>query len=321
MIRNRFSVVIFSVLLPVVALTADIYDFVPRQSDQVIQIDLTDIPGMESVKKDLTDTFSRQTGIDGKSDKYVAISKDIAKILIVTLNLTEDETFVIVGLRVPENDFCRDLEKLTGVQHAVVKRASRIERQFVLQKGNSILGIPFKKRTFVYSFPAVGVAVFAKNTLDRYFAGKPWGLPKADRTPFQYPTALVSGFTRMNPQLLQDNPLLPPFYRTVYSLSAGQAGSIRFQGEFSCTDAESAEMVKQQLRQYVNIGGFLLNQYDPELMREWMQQVKINSSSTAVTVNGELSRAFLERLAAASEQMSAAVRTGRKPPRNKSQGK
>ena len=302
-------------------MAADIYDFVPRQSDQVIQIDLTDIPGMESVKNDLAGTFSRQTGIDGKSDKYATISKDIAKILIVTPNLTEDETFVIVGLKVPENDFCRDLEKLTGTQHTVVKHGNRIERQVVLQKGNSLLGVPYKKRTFVYSFPAVGVAVFAKKTLDRYFTNKPWGLLKPDRTPFQNPLALVSGFTRMNPQLLQDNPLLPPFYRAVYSLSPGQAGSIRFQGEFSCTDAKSAEIVKQQLRQYVNIGGFLLNQYDPELMREWMQQVKINSSPTAVTINGELSRAFLERLAAASEQMSAAVRTGRKPPRTKSQGK
>lgn len=323
MIRIICSIVIFSVLFPWVALSADVYDFIPRHSEQVIQINLTDIPGMESFRKDLVDTVSRQTGFDGKSDKSVDISKDIAKILVVNPKLTEDETFIFVALKVPESDFCRNLEKLTGSRHSVVRRGTRLERQFVLPEGNSFFGIPSKKRTFVYAFPGSGVAVFAKDTLVRYFDQKKnlLGLLKADRTALQNPLALAAGFTRISPQLQEDYPLFPPFYQTVYSLSAGKAGSIRLQGVFSCVDTEAAALVQQQLRQYVTIGGFLLNQYDPELMREWVQQIKVQSSRTVVTVKGELSRAFLDRLAAASEQMSGdAAGTGTAQPK-KSQGK
>ena len=319
MIRVRCSAVVFSILFPLAALTAEVYDFIPRHSEQVIQINLTDIPGMENVRSDLVNTVSRQGGFDGKSDKSVDISKDITKIMAVTPKLTEDETFIVVTLKVPESEFCRHLEQLTGMRHSPVRRGNRIERQFVLPEGSPFFGIPSKKRTFVYAFPAVGVVVFAKDTLDRYFAQIGRGLSKADRTALQNPLALVAGFTKLSPQLLADYPLLPPFYQTVYSLSAGTAGSIRLQGEFSCSDAESAEQVKQQLQQYVMVGGFLLNQYDPELMREWMQQIKVNTRQTVVTVKGDLSRAFLERLTAASEKMSADAGGTGTPPSEKSQ--
>ena len=321
MIRNRCSAVIFSVLFPLAAMTADIYDFIPRQSDQVIQINLTDTPETESIRKDLIGTVSRQTGFDGASDKSVDIMKDISKIVVVNPNLTEDETLIFLELKVSEKDFCRDLEKLTGSRHSTVSRGNRIERQFVQPENMTFFGIPYKKRVFAYAFPDPKVAVFAKNSLDSYYARKPLGLLKAERSSLQKPLALVAGFTRMNPQLLEDHPLLPPFYQTVYSLSAGQAGSVRLLGEFSCSDAESAEQVRQLFLQYVSISGFLLNQYDPELMREWMQQIKVTSSQTVVTVKGELSRAFLERLAAASEQMSDRAAQLRADPRQQPQGK
>jgi len=321
MIHIRCSIVVFSVLFPWFFLSADVYDFIPRHSEQVIQINLTDIPGMESFQKDLVGTVSRQTGFDGKSDQPVDISKDVAKILVVTPKLTEDETFIFAALKVPEKDFCRNLEKLTGSRHSIVRRGNRIERQFVLSEGNPFFGVPSKKRTFAYAFPGNGVAIFAKDTLDRYFGMKGLGLPKADRTALQNSRALAAGFTRISPQLQEDYPLLPPFYQTIYSLSAGPAGSIRLQGVFSCADTEAAALVQQQLQQYVTVGGFLLNQYDPELMREWMQQIKVQSSQTVVTVKGDLSRAFLDRLAAASERMSGDAAGKGTPPSKKSQGK
>ena len=93
---------------------AEIYDFIPRHSQQVLQINLDVLQGMESFQDDMVRNVFRHSGIENKKYNINDFNSLVEKIVIVTPGLTEDLTFVLIETRMPETEFCRRLEEMTA---------------------------------------------------------------------------------------------------------------------------------------------------------------------------------------------------------------
>lgn len=293
--------------LPRTLCANDIYRFIPRHSQQVVQINLSDITGLETVKQDLIRNVNRQTGLDQKDDKMLNFGSFIDKIIAVTPDLTVDETCIFVQFKISEAEFCRKLEELAGVKLILVPGTRPAERRFVLQGNQLFPGIVLEKRTFALAFLTGNVAVIAKNDLSFYRKFKELGLDERKRKELTVPHALAAGYTEISAQLLAENPFLPRILRAVYSLAAGKDESLYIRVSATCADEELANQTLMQVQQYVMIGGIVLNQLDPELMQEWMTSVKVNRDKTAVNLNAYFSKRFITRLAEGSEKMTGSL--------------
>ena len=298
-------IVVLLVLLYVGLLpAADVIDFVPRHSRQVLQINLADIAGMEMTRDDMIRSVFRQAGFEkGKNDADEFISL-IDKILIVTPVLTESETFVFVKTKVKENEFCRSLHEKTGIRQISVKNGTRTEYQIILPETSKFPGIARRQRIFVFTFLTENIAVFAKDSLINYWKYKNLGLSKQKRKYLNIPQALAAGFVEPEPAFMQENPFLPPFQEAVYSLAAGPAGSLCIRAWAECQDETIANQTQMFLQQYIMVGGMLLNQAAPELMQEWINSVKVSRTGTKVFIRGDFSRDFINRLTTASEKLA-----------------
>ena len=302
MIAVQFLLLV-SNLLPAVEMT----DFVPRHSRQVLQINLTEIIGMEAVRDDMIRTFFRQTGFEKKNNPTENISSSIDKILLVTPVLTESETFVFIQTKVKKDEFCRRLNEAAEIRQIPVKNENRTEYRILLPETDLIPGIAAKKRIFVFTFLTDNIAVVAKDSLAGYWKYKAFGLPVQKRKYLTVPNSLAAGYMETDPAFLQENPFLPPFQEAVYSLAAAApAGSLDLKAWARCADETAANQTRMQLQQYVMVGGLLLNQTAPELMQEWINAVRVSGTGEKVFLNAFFSRDFLTRLTAASEKLTEA---------------
>ncbi|MBQ6599366.1 MAG: hypothetical protein IJH79_17600 [Lentisphaeria bacterium] len=290
-------------ILPQFLCANEIYRFIPSNSQQVLQINLKDLAGMESIRQDLVSNINRQTGLDPKNEKVQDFSNLIEKVVAVTPNLMVDETFIFVKFKITEAEFCRKIEELTGSKLVPVPGTNPVERRFIIEGNRIFPGITMKKRTFAVRFLCPNVAVFAKDELSNYRITN--GLPMKKRKELDAPRALVSGFVEFTPEFLADNPYLPQIQRAVYSLSGEKDGSVRIQAAAVCADEKMANQTLIQIQQFVMVGGLMLNQVDPELMQEWITSIRAGRDKNAVSVNAFFTKSFITRLAAASEKAAA----------------
>ena len=278
----------------------EIYKFIPSNSQQVLQINLKDLAGMESIQQDLVSNINRQTGLDPKNEKVQDFSNLIEKVVAVTPDLKVDETFIFVKIKITEAEFCRRIEELMGTKLVPVPGTNPIERRFVIEGNQIFPGVSLKKRTFAVRFLSPKVAVFAKDGLSNYRSTA--GLPEKKRKELNVPKALVAGFVDFTPEFLADNPYLPQIQRAVYSLSGEKDGSVRILALADCADEKMANQTMIQIQQFVMVGGLMLNQVDPELMQEWITSVRVGRDKNEVSVNAFFTKSFINRLAAASEK-------------------
>lgn len=289
-----------TVILPQFLCANEIYQFIPSNSQQVLQVNLKDLAGMESIRQDLVRNINRQTGLDPKNEKVQDFSNLIEKIVAVTPDLMVDETFIFVKFKITEAEFCRKIEELAGSKLVPVPGTNPVERRFTVEGNHIFPGVALKKRTFAVRFLSPNVAVFAKDGLSNYRSTA--GLPDKKRKELNVPKALVSGFVEFTPEFLADNPYLPQIQRAVYSLTGGKDGSVRIQAAAFCVNEKMANQTVIQVQQFVMIGGLMLNQVDPELMQEWITSIRAERDKNAVSVNAFFTKSFITRLAAASEK-------------------
>jgi hypothetical protein len=289
-----------AVILPKVLFANEIHKFIPSNSQQVLQVNLKDLAGMESIRQDLVSNINRQTGLDPKNEKVQDFSNLIETVVAVTPDLMVDETFIFVKSKITEAEFCRKIEELTGSKLVTVPGTDPAERRFTVEGNHIFPGVALKKRTFAVRFLSPNVAVFAKDGLSNYRSSA--GLPEKKRKELNVPKALVSGFVEFTPEFLADNPYLPQIQRAVYSLSGGKDGSVWIQASAVCADEKMAKQTLIQVQQFVMVGGLMLNQVDPELMQEWVTSVRVGQNKNAVSVNAFFTKSFITRLAAASEK-------------------
>ena len=69
-----------AVILPKVLFANEIHKFIPSNSQQVLQVNLKDLAGMESIRQDLVSNINRQTGLDPKNEKVQDFILDNAKV-------------------------------------------------------------------------------------------------------------------------------------------------------------------------------------------------------------------------------------------------
>ena len=289
-----FVFLCLTVILP----AAEVMDFAPTHAAMIFRIDLSQpLPGLEDVRNDLLTTASRQSGFDGKNDKSANISKLLQEVLIVTPKLTEDFSFIIVKMKVTEKEFCAELEKMTGQAPTSVKgtKPTEYRLQFADMGVGSLLAK--KKRIFAFAFLAENIAVFAKDSLDRFRTFKPLGLIPKDRKILLNPKFISAGFVKMDPEFLMENPLVPPFEYAFCVLTAGPASSLQVKMDFAAADTKAAKQLQKYIQQMVMVGAMLLNQSDEELMMEWMASVKVNRNEELVNVSALFTRSFIDRLA------------------------
>ena len=289
--------------LPLFLCANEIYRFIPSNSQQVLQINLKDLAGMESIRQDLVSNLNRQTGLDPKNEKVQDFGNLIEKIIAVTPDLMVDETFIFVKFKITEAEFCRKIEELTGSKLVPVPGPAPVERRFIIEGNHIFPGVALKKRTFAVRFLGPNVAVFAKEGLSNYRSTA--GLPEKKRKELDVPKALVSGFVEFTPEFLADNPYLPQIQRAVYSLSGEKDGSVRIQATAGCADEKMANQTLIQIQQYVMVGGLMLNQVDQELMQEWITSIRAGRDKNTVSVNAFFTKSFITRLTAASEKAAA----------------
>ena len=289
-------------ILPKALCANEIYKFIPSHSQQVLQVNLKDLVGMESIRQDLVSNINRQTGLDPKNEKVQDFSNLIEKIVAVTPNLMVDETFIFVKIKITEAEFCRKIEELTGSKLVPVPGTDPVERRFTMEGNQVFPGVSLKKRTFAVMFLRGDVAVFAKDGLSGYRMFKGTGLSEQQRKDLNPPKALAAGFVEFTAEFLADNPYLPQIQRAVYALAAGNDGSVRINASAVCADEKMANQTLIQIQQFAMIGGMMLNQLDPELMQEWITSVRAGREKNAVSVNGFFTKDFITRLAAASEK-------------------
>ncbi len=282
----------------------DIYRFIPAGSQQVLQVNLNDIVGTEAIQQDLVRNINRQTGLEPENDKVQGFSSLVEKLVAVTPVLTVDETFIFVKTKMPEADFCRKIEELTGSKLLPVPGTNPVERRFTLEGNQLFPGVSLKKRTFAVMFLSGNVAVFAKDDLSGYRKFKGLGLSEKQRKELNPPKALAAGFIEFTAEFLADNPYLPQIQRAVYMLSAGKDGSVRINAAAVCMNEQMANQTLIQIQQFVMVGGMMLNQLDPELMQEWITSVRAGRDQNEVSINAFFTRDFINRLTAASEKLA-----------------
>ena len=300
--------------LPQFLCADEIYKFIPSNSQQVLQINLKDLAGMESIRQDLVSNINRQTGLDPKNEKVQDFSNLIEKVVAVTPDLMVDETFIFVKFKIKEAEFCRKIEELTGTKLVSVPGTSPAERRFTVEGNHIFPGIALKKRTFAVRFLSPNVAVFAKDSLSNYRSTPV--LPENKRKELDVPKALVAGFVEFSPGFLADNPYLPQIQRAVYSLTAENDGAVRINASALCADEKMANQTLVQIQQFVMVGGLMLNQADPELMQEWITSVRAARDKNAVSINAFFTKSFISRLAAASEKVAENLNPPESPAAN-----
>ena len=284
----------------------EIYQFIPANSQQVLQVNLNAVAGMETIQQDLVRNINRQTGLDPKNEKLQNFGSLVERLVAVTPDLMVDETFIFVKIKIPEAEFCRKIEELTGSKLVPLPGTKPVERRFTLEGNQVFPGVALKKRTFAVMFLSGNVAVFAKNDLSNYRKiNKGPGISEQLRKELNPPKALAAGFVVFTADFLAENPYLPQIRRARYALSAEKDGSLRIKASAVCPDKKMAKQTLAQVQQFVMVGGMMLNQLDPELMQEWITSVRVGRDKNEVAVNAFFTRDFINRLAAASEKLTA----------------
>ena len=296
-------IVLINVFSAAFQTVAGIYDFIPRHSQQVLQINLDVLRGMENLRDDMIRNVFRHSGIDNKKYNVNDFNSLVEKMVVVTPVLTEDLTFVLIRTRMPETEFCRRLEEVTGIRQKVVGTPPSRIRTITFTGSEIFPGLSTKKRTVSFVFLAPDIAVFAKDDLKAWNRFRDRGLPDQSRKKLAVPKALAAGFLKTTPEFLADNPLLPQVVSASYSLSPGPANSLLIKAAASCADEKFADLTQKQFQQYVMVGGIFLNQIDPELMQDWITSVRINREKNRIFLNAFFTRQFLTRLENALDKL------------------
>ena len=299
-----YLIVLMNMAFPVFLTAADIYDFIPRHSQQAIQINLNVLQGMESLRDDMVRNVFRHSGIENKKYNINDFNNLVEKIIIVTPVLTEDLSFVLIQTRMPEKEFCHRLEEMTGIRQTLAGTPSAQVRTVTFSGAEILPGLPTKKRTFAFAFLSPDIAVFAKDDLTAWRQYRDPGLSEQKRKNLAVPKALAAGFFETTPAFLADNPFLPQILGMSYSLSPGPANSLLIKAAAFCADEKMADLTHKQFQQYVMVGGIFLNQVDPELMQDWLTSVRINRDKNRIFLNAFFTREFLTRLESASVKLS-----------------
>ena len=297
-------IVLINVFFSAFLTAAEIYDFIPRHSQQALQINLDVLQGMESFQDDMVRNVFRHSGIDNKKYNTNEFNSLIEKIIIVTPVLTEDRIFVLIKTRMPEQEFCRRLEEITGIRQTIAGTPPAQVRTVTFSESELFSGLPYKKRTFAFTFLKPDIAVFAKNDLTAWRQYGDRGLPEQSRKKLAVPKALAAGFLKTSPEFLADNPLLPQILKASYAIFPGPAKSLVIKAAASCADEKSADLTQKQFQQYIMVGGIVLNQVDPELMQDWLSSVRINREKNRILLNAFFTRQFLTKLENASGKLS-----------------
>lgn len=307
-LRLSFSIVLLC--LPCLLPAVEILDFVPSNARQVFRIDLSnDLAGLNDVRNDLLTTVSRQSGFDEKERKSPNISKLLNEIVIVTPNLTEDFSFILVKTKVTEKVFCSELEKMTGLPLKSVKTEKQPEYRIEFKNfGFGPLLMP-KKRSFAFAFLSDNIAVMAKDSLRQFRSFVNLGLRPNDRKLLMTPKIIAAGFVKMDPDFLLENPLVPPFVQADCVLAPGPASSLQVTMNFASAEQDDAKQLQKFLQQMVMVGAMLLNQTDEDLMQEWMTSINVKREHTVVTVKALFSRYFITRLAEQADRQLTAPAT------------
>ena len=288
---------------------AEIYDFIPRHSQQAIQINLDVLQRMENLRDDVVRNVFRHSGIDNKKCNINNFNGLVKKIIIVTPVLTDDLTFVLIKTGMPETEFCRRLEEVTGIRQTLVGTPPARFRTVTFAGSELFPGLPTKKRTFAFAFLAPDIAVFAKDDLKAWQqCGNP-GLPEEKRKRLALPKAFAAGFFETTPEFLADNPLLPQIRSASYFLSPGPADSLLIGAAASCADEKTAELTQKQIQQYIMVGAIILNQVDPDLMQDWLSSVRVDRKQNRIRLNAFFTRQFLTKLDNASDKLSENMKT------------
>lgn len=285
----------------------EIYRFIPRHSQLVLQVNPGYAAAMETVRQDLIRNIGRQAGLDEKNDNLPDLSSLIEKILVVIPDLTVDETCIFVKIKCNEAEFLRKIKELTGINLAPVQGTVPAERRFTIEGNQLSLGGIGKKRTFALAFLTGNVLVLAKDNLSGYRKFRDFGLPEKKRKELAVPKALAAGYAEITAAFLAEYPYLPRIQRAVYALTAGNDGSLQIHAAADCADENSTGQAFMQAQQYIMVGGIVLNQLNPELMQEWMNSVKAGRDKTTVTVTGKFSGSFIKRLADASGKLAGTM--------------
>lgn len=296
--------VLINLFFTAVLTGAEIYDFIPRHSQQAVQINMNVLQGAEDLRDDMIRNFFRHSGIENKKYNINDFNGLIEKIIIVTPDLTEDLTFVLIKTRMPEKEFCRRLEELTGIRQTTVGNPPAPVRTVTFAGSEIFPGLSTKKRTFAFAFLTPDIAVFAKDNLNAWRQYRDRGLPESKRKHLAVPKAIAAGFLEMTPDFLAEYPLLPQILSASYSLSPGPADSLLIKAAASCANEKTAELTQKQFQQYVMVGGIVLNQVDPELMQDWLTSVRISREKNRILLNAFFTRQFLTKLEKASDKLA-----------------
>ena len=296
-------IVLINMLSAAFLTAAEIYDFIPRHSQQVLQINLDVLQGMENLRDDMVRNVFRHSGIENKKYNINDFNSLVEKMVIVTPVLTEGLAFVLIKTRMPEMEFCRRMEEMTGIRQKVAGTPSSRIRTVTFSGSEIFPGLSTEKRTFSFAFLTPDIAVFAKNDLNTWGRYGDRGLPDPIRKKLAVPKALAAGFFKTTPEFLADNPLLPQILSASYSLSPGPANSLLIKAGASCADEKTADLIQKQFQQYVMVGGIFLNQVDPELMQDWISSVRIVRDKNHIFLNAFFTRQFLTRLESALDKL------------------
>ena len=292
----RFCVLFAFAFLPGLYLSAaGIADFIPRQSQQVIQINMTEILGKGNVANlTVSETF-RHIGFQTEMLNRPDIRKLFEYIWVVTPDLTKKDTFIFVRTGMTEPAFTAAFSRLAGGRHVSVNGS---ERSLKLTVPSKVPGMPDTTRTVVYRFLSADTAVFAVDSLVSYWK-LPRGIPAGELQEKLIPDAWISGFTAADKRFQQKYPVIPPFRRAVYSVR-GSSRDLSLNCRLAAVDAQSAEQLCGVFQQYVLLGGVLLNKAEPELVQDWISAFRISRNGSAVSVTAVFPESFLSRLSEVS---------------------
>ena len=315
---KSFYASVLLALLPFLPLAAGIFDLIPSRSGQVLRIRLPDSAEKGAViREDVLQQFFRLSGLDEEKVPRGVLLETIEEVLIVTPVLMEDYTLIFVKTKVSEEVFCRRLTEQTGLPIQPVTVNGRTEKRLNLPAVEFFPGVPAKPRTIVFTFLEKNIAVFAKDSLADYLAGKRNGLSPAKQRNLASAGALVTGFIEPNFDFLKENPFFPPLRLMFYSLAGDSSGGLRIRVYAECLDEKSATQVQMQIQQYVMLGGILLNQAAPELAPMWVSMIRVRRNNSDVFLEADLSAEFIMGLSAASDKLSANLNLPSDPPKSK----
>ena len=299
-----YLIVLMNMVCAAFLTAAEIYDFIPRHSQLAVQINLDVLQDMENLRDDMVRNVFRHSGIENKKYNVNDFNSLVEKIIIVTPVLTEDLTFVLIKTRIPETEFCRRMEEMTGIRQTIAGTPPARVRTVTFSGSKMFPGLPSKNRTFAFTFLTPDIAVFAKDDLNAWRQYGDRGLPEQTWKKLAVPKALTAGFLKTTPEFLTDNPMLPQIVKASYSLSPGPANSLVIKAAAVCADEKTAELTQKQFQQYIMVGGIILNQADPELMQDWLSSVRISREKNRILLNAYFTRQFLTRLENASNKLS-----------------